>query len=192
MPKISIYLSIHTSARPSVHHYIIPSIHMPSYPPIYPCIQSIINLSIHPPTHPSIHYPSNPCTTKSYKASLWSRTAHLPNWVCVFAVLGCAAMHRAVLLLHNVEHSHTAIVETCSHLVGMVRVDVQAHHPAVCLKGTLRVGRVLQGVEDNQAIALLHEVICEHLSVIKHVAFIKHLLKHFKASLISQNHRLVH
>ena len=86
--------------------------------------------------------------------------SHLPDRVCVFAVFGSTPMDRFFLL--HIVNTDTPIIEPYSHHIGVLRVNVQAHHPTVSLVDIFSKGRIFQGEKEDHSTTLLHKVICNN------------------------------
>ena len=80
----------------------------------------------------------------------------------MFARLGRAVVERLMGVLCEVIHSYTAIIEASTQQVGVVLMDVETHHPTLRHEQVLGVRGVLEGIQQDHSIALLHEVICRN------------------------------
>ena len=76
----------------------------------------------------------------------------LPNYVLVLAILGGGYVRRFAIVLLQVEHSNVAISHANGQHVRMNRVNVDSCHSRPCVAKVLRVRRILQGEDADNAI----------------------------------------
>lgn len=84
---------------------------------------------------------------------------YLPHGLCMLSWLGTTLVAGLGVCTLQVVDGHVAIIEAHCQEVGVVTVEVQAHDTTLTAEGVLWEGGVLQGVEQEHAMALLHEVI---------------------------------
>ena len=63
-------------------------------------------------------------------------------------------------LLRDIEHADTAVVEADGQQMRVFGVDVEAHDAAVRAVHVLGVAGVLERVDHDHAVRLLHKVVC--------------------------------
>lgn len=104
------------------------------------------------PAVPKFHASQSPVTGKE-------KHPYLPHWLCVLSWLSTALVAGLGACPLQVVGGHVAVVEAHYQEVGVVTVEVQAHDTTLTAEGVLWEGGVLQRVEQEHAVALLHEVI---------------------------------
>lgn len=84
---------------------------------------------------------------------------YLPHWFHVLSWFSATLVAGLGGCLLQVVDGHIAIIEAHCHKVGVVIMEVQAHDATLTAEDILWEGGVLHGVEQEHALALLHEVI---------------------------------